>query len=153
MTTEELWDAFTRAGVMIHCTRYGGPDEGYGDGYRVAVDGEVIYCPENVRVIEVPVLFTTCPVPAGSDPLGLAARNAVVAGRVLAEVVRRTNLTFRFSGDGSDTEFEFDGFNPTVSVEPDESVELDGMPVTVVLCDSSDADPEGRRRCRRTICR
>lgn len=137
MNTQELWGAFTRAGAMVHCIRYGGLHPDYDNGYREALEGEVIYCPENVAVVDIPNLFTVDSAPDGCDPVELAGENAEVADRVFREVVRRTGLRFHFSDDAVFHEFEFDtangGPDPNVSVEPDSSVELDDMPVTVVL--------------------
>ena len=97
------------------------------------VEGEVIDFPNNIALRDVPELMTISPVDGDYDPVKLAVQNAGVADQVLRQVVRRANLTFRFTGDYVERAFVFDGPNPTVVVEPDESVELDGMPVTVAL--------------------
>jgi hypothetical protein len=133
----ELWDAFKRAGVMVFCIGYDGPDEDYGPGYLLAQEGEVIYCPENVPLVMIPDLVSTNPAPDWADPQDLAAANAEVAGIVLREVIRRTGIRFRFTGENLEREFIFDGPNPTVQVEPDKSDGLDDMPVTVVLTPAS----------------
>ena len=133
MTTEDLWEAFTQGGVMIHCIRYGCQDRGYARGFREALEGEVIAVPTNVRLRTIPRLLTASPVSDDDDPVDVAIQNAAVADRVLREVVERTGLTFQFTGDAVSRAFVFDGPNPTVLVEPDESVELDMMPVTIRL--------------------
>jgi hypothetical protein len=133
MTTEDLWDMFTRAGVMIHCIRYAGRDREYGGAYLQTVEGEVIYFPANVPLSQVPELMTASPARDDEDPWELAMRNSAVADVVLQEVVQQTGLKFRFSGESTLRRFVFDGPNPTVQIEPDESVFLDGMPVTIQL--------------------
>lgn len=132
-TTEGLWKAFTAGGVMIHCIRYGERDRRYCRIVREPLESEIITFPDNVPLVSVPPILVVEPVSMPSDPIELARRNAIVACRALRTIVRQTGLRFRFSGDSSYRAFVFEGANPTVLVEPEESVRLDGLPVTVKL--------------------
>lgn len=133
MTTKDLWDMFTRAGVMIHCIRYADEHYDNAEEYLEAIEGEVIYFPANLPLIQVPDVMSADSARGDEDLWDLAMRNSAVADIVLREIVRLTELKFRFTGESTLRQLVFDGPNPTVQVEPDEAIFLDGMPVTIQL--------------------
>lgn len=131
MTTRQLWSLFEQAGVMVHCVSYE-PLADLRDSVCSPLSGEVICCPANVQDVPIPNLVVARAIDQAADPLDVARLNASVAELTLRQLTT-FGLSFRFSDETCDRPFRFDGPNPNVIVEADESVWLDGMPVTVRL--------------------